>query len=134
MLSTKTNTKYDSMDESDGNSGKTKTLYLESRWSKRNLKVHGNWWSSPFLFRVSFKQLNFSRQLSFFHSSHPFDPIRWTSKIRKYQRLSEHNFCLQNPKRMLFQAGSQKDLREGELGIIVIKLKYSKKKPWPQHI
>lgn len=52
-------------------------MYLKTRWGERHFEVHWNWRSCPFLFSVRFQELDFSRQLRLFHSSHSFDSILW---------------------------------------------------------
>lgn len=49
--------------------------YLETRWCKRNFKVHGNWWSRPLFLCISFKQFNFGGQLRLLHASHTLNPF-----------------------------------------------------------
>ena len=39
------------------------------------LKVHGDGWACPLLLGVGLQQLDFSRELRFFHTSHTFDPV-----------------------------------------------------------
>lgn len=50
------------------------SFYLETGWGEWYFEIHWNWWSSPFLFRISFQQLNFGRQLRLFHTGHSLDP------------------------------------------------------------
>ena len=47
--------------------------HFESWRCERNLKVHGNRRTRPFLFRISLQQFNLGRDLRFFHSAHAFN-------------------------------------------------------------